>query len=143
MPGGRGRLHCGQQLWENPTLSRFLFTTWNFESWNSQMSIFDSHRPTKTIHRSFRQSVSQPNYFPHQLLSSPSHFSVLLPESNPDCCKKTTIKWDSVDPEFNEQVCRNRLLWIVGSSYLFPVCLHEQHCGSTKTISLGDSLESL
>lgn len=28
---------------------------------------------------------------------------VLLPESTSDCRKKTTIKWDSFNPEFNEQ----------------------------------------
>ena len=31
-------------------------------------------------------------------------FRVLLPESTSDCRKKTTIKWDSFNPEFNEQV---------------------------------------
>ena len=31
-------------------------------------------------------------------------FRVLSPESNPDCKRKTTMKWKTVDPEYNEQV---------------------------------------
>ena len=27
-----------------------------------------------------------------------------MPETGADCRKKTTVKWSSVDPEFNEQV---------------------------------------
>ena len=85
MPGGRGRVHCGKQLWQNSTLPRFLLTTRNFESRNYQVSIFDCHRSTQRFHRSFRQSVSQPNSFSQQLLTSPSHFILV------SCCQSPQL----------------------------------------------------
>lgn len=101
--GGRGRVRNGEQLWKNTTLPCFLLPTWNSESWDCQMSIPIRRRSTERFSRFFRESVSQHNGRAlSESLQCP--FRVLLPESTSDCRKKTTIKWDSCNPEFNEQV---------------------------------------
>ena len=56
--------------------------------------------------------------------------SVLMPETGSDCRKKTTVKWASTDPEFNEQVMLVvKRFFRTTFKYFFSVCVYDEHCG--------------
>ena len=60
--------------------------------------------PENTLHNSVQDHK---NLFLLSFYYFFSLFSVLQPETGDDCRRKTTIKWKTTDPDFNEQVICN------------------------------------